>query len=509
MRKLESILVITTRENSRWWSMQEIIPAIEQVWTKIGQSGKKNVRFFNVSSDTNLSWQEATEGVDRVVVTAATPGAVQRALDIRKRLKPKAPLYIYIHGDATAGFTAFGSLLGVLRESDTFVVSCESDAKAVKMSFHNPRVFTIPFPLVDKFQLRSEPHASVPASLPLVYVGRVSEQKNLHTLLMAIWLLRRIHRRLPKITLDIYGREDNYGSPNMSMNYPSYGTYLKGLASDLELDHIVNWHGFKSREWIFENVHTQPHIFVSSTLHSDENFGASGLASLVNGSQAVMTAWGGHLGFQKWFPEQLSLVKVHGSARGPVVHPFLLAEAIAKASQRFHSVTINMQHLEKARAEFSENRSLSYTLKMLAHVSRVDRPLRKTELLNHILKSRKSFGNGRRLFANYQDLSALPYFKAYGMEDMLPYRPGGNYLLPPWATYFNSEFRISDPHRGPFTMNLDDRSPHTEEVWMCPDLKATRLPPQVLPRLILDGSLFLIPPGILRQQPRERTDSGT
>jgi len=33
----DSILVLSTRENSWWLSMQEIIPAIERVWTRIGQ----------------------------------------------------------------------------------------------------------------------------------------------------------------------------------------------------------------------------------------------------------------------------------------------------------------------------------------------------------------------------------------------------------------------------------------------------------------------------------------
>ena len=48
MSKDDSILVLTTREFDWWWSMQEITPAIELVWTGIGQSGQENVRMLRV-----------------------------------------------------------------------------------------------------------------------------------------------------------------------------------------------------------------------------------------------------------------------------------------------------------------------------------------------------------------------------------------------------------------------------------------------------------------------------
>jgi glycosyltransferase involved in cell wall biosynthesis len=393
MSRYDGILVLTTREYSRWLSMQEIIPAIERVWTGIAQSRRKNLRMFRVpleSPEIEQRLHTFTSPVDRIVITAATPATVKTALLLRMQLKVTAPMIIYIHGDATTGFYAFGALADVLTERDMFVVSCEAEAVAARHSFPKAQVNVIPFPLVDRFKVKGGERDTRPKTARLAYVGRVSEQKNLHTLLFALWILRTSFGRLPKITLDVYGGEDNHGSPNMGLHYPNYGTYLQGLAVLLGLDHIVKWHGLKPRGWVFDNLHLKPHIFVSPTLHSDENFGSSVLASLVNGHQAVTTAWGGHFGFQEWFPQQLILVPVCRSTMGPVVHPVLLANAILRAINRMSEVRVKDAALDRARAEFSESTVTTRTFEMLGRPGGRPVPLKKSPTQQYI-DARRAF----------------------------------------------------------------------------------------------------------------------
>ena len=137
MPKNDTILVLTTREYDWWLSLQEIIPAIDRVWCKIGESGRKNIRMLRVPLTQGIEQDRLASNTDveRIVLTAATPETVRTTLLLRRDLKVAAPLIIHIQGDTTDGFRAFGGLVGVLTERDTFVVSCEAEAVAARCSF--------------------------------------------------------------------------------------------------------------------------------------------------------------------------------------------------------------------------------------------------------------------------------------------------------------------------------------------------------------------------------------
>lgn len=491
----DSILVLTTREKSWWCSMQEVIPAVERVWTGIGQSERENVRMFRVplAPEIEQSLQTSASQLKRIVITAVTPGTVRIALLLRLQMKVAAPMIIYISGDSTEGFHAFGALADVLTERDMFVVSCEAEAVATRCCFPNAQVIVIPFPLVDQFKVNGGERDTRPKAARVAYVGRVSEQKNLHTLLFVLWILRTSYGRVPRITLDVYGGEDNLGSPNMGLKYPNYGTYLQGLAELLGVDHMVTWHGFKSRDWLFDNVHLEPHILVSPTLHSDENFGSSVLASLVNGHQVVTTAWGGHFGFQEWFSQQLILVPVHRSTKGPVVDPVLLANAILRAINRMSTIVVKDCTLDRARAAFSESTVTTRTLEMLSRPGGKPVSLKKSPTQRHIDEQRALFGGTRKIYANYEDPVAQIFFEAYGMKAPLTFQEQSSYILPPWTSYANHVLRVDDPHRGHQSFSLDATISKPLDVTMCPSMNTCRLPESLVKSLVPQGYAFLLP----------------
>lgn len=496
MSKDDSILVLTTREKSWWWSMQEVIPAVERVWTGIGQSSRENIRMLRVplAPEIEQRLQTSAPQLKRIVITAATPGTVRTALLLRLQMKVAAPMIIYIFGDSTEGFHAFGTLPNALTERDMFVASCEAEAVAVRCSFPNARVSVIPIPLVDQFKVNGGERDTRHKTARLAYVGRVSEQKNLHTLLFALWILRTSYGRVPRITLDVYGGEDNLGSPNMGLKYPNYGTYLQGLAELLGVEDMVTWHGFKPRGWLFDNVHLEPHILVSPTLHSDENFGSSVLASLVNGHQVVTTAWGGHFGFQEWFPQQLILVPVHRSTMGPVVDPVLLANAILRAINRMSTVIVKDATLHRARAEFSESTVATRTFQMLSRTGGEPVSLKKSPTQRYIDERRDLFGGARKIYADYKDPVAQIFFEAYGMKEPLTFEEQSPYILPPWASYSDHVLRIFDPHRGHQSFSLDARISKPLDVTTCPSMNTCRLPESLVKSLVTQGYAFLLSP---------------
>jgi glycosyltransferase involved in cell wall biosynthesis len=492
----ESILVLTTQEKGFWLSMQEVIPAIERVWTRIGQSHRDKVRMLSLPLAPEIEQRllTSTSQLKHIVITVGTPATARIAVLLRRQMKLAAPMIIYVYGDAVEGFHAFGDLANVLTESDTLVVSCEAEAVAVRHSFPSAHVRVIPLPLVDQFQVNGGERDTSYETPRLAYVGRVSEQKNLHTLLFALWILRTSYGRAPSITLDIYGCEDNLGSPNMGLQFSNYGTYLRGLSEELDLHHIVKWHGLKPRDWLFDNVHTQPHIFVSPTLHSDENFGSSLLASLVNGHQAVTTAWGGHFGFQEWFPEQLILAPVHRSTMGPVVNPVLLANAILRAADRMSTVIVNDTALDLARTEFSESAVATRTLELLSRAGSEPVSLKKSPVARLIDERRALFGDTRKIFVDYKDPVVQLFFEAYGMKEPLTFHEQSSYVLPPWTSYSNHVLRIDDPHRGQQDFNVDARISKPVDVTMCPSMNTCRLPESLVKELVAQGYAFSLTP---------------
>lgn len=492
----DSILVLTTREKSWWWSMQEVIPAIEGVWTSIGQSKRENVRMLCVplTPEIEQRLQTSASQLKRIVITAVTPETVKIALLLRLQMKVDAPMIIYIFGDSTEGFHAFGALPNVLTERDMFVVSSEAEAVATRCSFPSAEVSVIPIPLVDQFKVNGGERDTRLKAVRLAYVGRVSEQKNLHTLLFALWILRTSYGRVPRITLDVFGGEDNLGSPNMGLKFPNYSTYLQGLAELLGLDDTVTWHGFKSRDWLFDNVHLEPHIFVSPTLHSDENFGSSVLASLVNGHQVVTTAWGGHFGFHEWFSQQLILVPVHRTTMGPVVDPVLLADAILRAINRMSTVVVKDAALDRARAEFSESNVTTRTFEMLSRPGGKPVSLKKSPTQRYLDERRAFFGGTRKIYANYEDPVAQIFFEAYGMKEPLSFREQSSYVLPAWTNYSNHVLRVDDPHRGHQSFSVDAHISKPVDVTLCPSMNTCRLPESLVKTLVLQGYAFLLPP---------------
>jgi glycosyltransferase involved in cell wall biosynthesis len=346
---------------------------------------------------------------------------------------------------------------------------------------------------VDQFPDAAVQSDSVPEVARLAYVGRVSEQKNLHTLLVSLWVMRTFHDEAPPITLDVFGGEDGLGSPNMGIKFTDYAGYLVRLTDSLGLDDIVTFHGFTARESLFREVHACRYILVSPTLHSDENFGSSVLASLVNGHHVVTTAWGGHLAFKERFHAQVGLVPVHRSTLGPVVQPVLLVNAIREAITSSTGYILDYPALSRARAAYSVAAVTASTLEML------DRPLGevvrldKSRLQIDIDQRRFHYGGARRMFRGYADTNARAFFEAYGMNEPLRFVKASSYLLAPWVSISSDLVKVLDPHRGDQTISLDGGMSDTLEVLSCPSQDRAELPEELVRTLVGQGYAFPLP----------------
>ncbi len=123
----------------------------------------------------------------------------------------------------------------------------------------------------------------------LVYAGRVTTEKNVHSILEAVYELTRLGY---PVKLVIVGRIENMSFGEFHM----YPVDLKGkidfLIESLQIsDHVV------IQEWQtpdkLNEMFNAADAFVNLTLHHDENFGLSQIEAMSAGLPVIGTAWGG------------------------------------------------------------------------------------------------------------------------------------------------------------------------------------------------------------------------
>jgi glycosyltransferase involved in cell wall biosynthesis len=457
-----------------WPSMREVLPALEKVWEALGSDRRYRVHILKYHSRLTLKRLRCLERADLLVVMKASHLECLRLL--RKRFGINTPCFLHTYGEGVdGGASTMRRLVDHLdNPGDVLLAASAAQAAALRTCLPNATVRVLPFPVLSLYPRvfseaarRKNGRAPFRRPRPLVYVGRISEQKNLHVFLLALWIL---NREFPELswTAEFYGGPDGLGSTAMGFRMKRYGEYLKDLASRLGIKHLVRWRGFVSVRRLDREVLRRPHIFVSPSLHSDEDFGVAALKSLALGNHAVLSAWGGHKDFARRFPRQVLQVSPLASELGPYIPAVEFAERLAQAVRRrrghvvvggsqirpytvFGSKTL-LEGFVRSRCRRQEVR-----LKVSAAMRRTSRrlPGSHTFLFRNPLFTAR---DGARAFTSYRDPRATPFFKAYGMKTKVP-KPAtgpekGRLILTPWTRLRGDQIVVSDPHRGPYLVSM-------------------------------------------------------
>ncbi|HAR43984.1 MAG TPA: hypothetical protein DCS07_15340 [Bdellovibrionales bacterium] len=456
---LRHTVVLTSRENFVWHSMQEIIPALEQLWVEAARPERHRVSVLNADEASFSKILQACLSADQIVFTCFTVKLARIGQLLREKCSLDCRYILYLHQLATIGCWPLHEwgLAQVLRSSDLFLSSCRKDADTLKLSFASPDVRVLPFTIFDFPETRTRARASFEPATPvsLIYAGRISAQKNLHTLLQALSLLA-LRRPELEFKLDIYGSEDNLGSPNMGLESRGYALFLTELNHRLGLEHQVRFGGMLPREALHERLWSKPCIFISPSLHSDENFGMAAFRSLCLGNLAVLSDWGGHADFDQCFPGQVFYAPVRESSAGPFIHPEELSALISEASKKARTGSFQLP------ANYTPSAISEALLKIALEPKAKSAPLQATDTSRALLANRKHYLNDSpkmsKIFASYEDPLAKLFFRAYGMIPKPATTAPSPLALVPWAQRENGEITIVDPHRGNFSFSNIDKA---------------------------------------------------
>jgi glycosyltransferase involved in cell wall biosynthesis len=440
-----NICILTTELNSVWLSMQEIIPSIEAQWIRFSKANAYNIDSILVDHDPCLKKEmDKILVADIFIVTAFNHKIAIAMRVIRQFMGIQSPFIFYLHGQATIGLWPLEELgvLALLHQGDVFISTCTKDKDCFDSLFEDKQAVIVPFQLHENPipKLSRKLWTKDPGVIDFVFIGRISEQKNLHTLIYSLSLMKSQNFRLHLI-----GGEDHLGSPNMGTKSQIYLEVLKSLTSNRGLADKVYFHGFQERQQLHAFLQQQQYVFVSPSLHSDENFGMAAFWSLCQGRQALLTDWGGHSDFLRPFKGLVDLVPVSLGSTGPYLEINLYVAALEKKIQE--AFILRQPHCPDY---YQDHFAFEQFQKALHPSASVER-LTKSTLLKKVLAQRREFKQhyATKVFYGYEDPLAQHFFKAYGAkkENVLP---GRRSKWVPWVKKNETGFAVQDPHRGNF-----------------------------------------------------------
>lgn len=404
-------IIFTSKKNYQWLSMQEIIPYIEDCWLKL-KSDEHNVELVNID---DLSFSQILAKcfkANNIICTCFTVEISQIVTLLRSKVNIDFKLFFYVHGLASVAMWPLlkWDIAKHMTTNDYFVVSCDNDVKALQLAFTNANIIKHPF------FIEADKKFCVKKNESFVYIGRISEQKNITCLIILTALLKK---NSYNFKLDIIGQYDELGSPNMGMPGRNYDKYLIKLCEKFDVADNIKFLGFFNRLQINDYLENTSGNLISLSLHSDENFGAVPYMILKHGGRTILSNWGGYHDYGKYYPSQTRLISVYNSKYGPFVD----------LAQCYHTVVNELDDLQ-----YGNLSEYKMELKILSDAALIDfdkdaKRLYSTSLAKELLDKREEYykqGNqsqknfGSQLFSSYQDPNAHMMFHAYGALNSNP-----------------------------------------------------------------------------------------
>jgi glycosyltransferase involved in cell wall biosynthesis len=220
-------------------------------------------------------------------------------LQARAEAALRVPYVCFLLGSPSRGAQGLIQSHKLLRTDDLLVGNCTADLNITRKFFPNAQARLVPFAFDDQtfYPLGDDERAALrerlgfrPEERVLLYAGRITLEKNVHTVVRVFSALRDV---LPQSRLVVAGAEFN-------QPFPEFGVFSLGIrhtllrtAEKLGLPPgSVDFVGPRGAEEL-RGLYNAADACVNMTLHHDENFGLSQIEAMACGTPVVGTNWGG------------------------------------------------------------------------------------------------------------------------------------------------------------------------------------------------------------------------
>lgn len=335
---MKNVLLICKKNQSAWTSCIHITSNLQKSYEQA--FGKEHVSYLHLSGESNysdhLTYIEkiAEFKPDKVVWVDHKPNPakfLKAFLEISKIKKELQKIEIDVHlfGDFILDSSSWFEIVNELSELKIkLIVASDRQKELVKSLLvgSDDIVHVMAFPVdenkfhsseLSKEKLRSKYKINTD-SYVFIYSGRISLQKKLDQVIKSLADVRKITNI--DILLLVAGPWDDILLPYLgTKGMPgSYFNQFNLSLKDVDLS-FVKFLGNLNTESLREYYQLSDK-FISFSTYNDEDYGMAVAESLMCGTGAILSNWGGYSSFKKYFPDEVKLVDVKINENGPIVN---------------------------------------------------------------------------------------------------------------------------------------------------------------------------------------------
>ena len=447
MSQKQKILLIPNHEDNIWTSINSLKESFLNYWLKYEKS-------FQISILEEIQYPYSkmdylkTVGVDFLIFLRLDSKSAMFLDIVRKEFNQTAKIIAYTEETPSIGFFNYQVLKldSILNTGDLLIAQNKRDLELIRTFTNMPCEFApglVPKNLI-------ELNKQTKKIKNLCYIGRISPQKNIHSLFFSVSLIQKELRK-QEMKLYIFGHQDNFGSPNMAIPGGAYLEELYYYSQELGISDLIIFEEFQSdTRKMYEQIIELQCLNISLSLHSDEDFGFSILECSYLNIPSIITDWGGYHNFIESFSSLVTPIDVYHSDYGPFVSFKEVGNSILKIISDFDPQKSELNKIEKfinPKALIIDNERKQTS--PMEFTQKADK-IHKQAILSPMVKlGDREWPQHGIIFKSYKDPLVHEIFKFYGAIDFnKKFDKSKSYIRAPWVHKGKDFTEINDPHRG-------------------------------------------------------------
>jgi len=223
----------------------------------------------------------------------------EKVLRAREEMDHQPPIIGFLMGSMSRGAAEMALWSRYLKSGDILVGNCDGDVEITEKFFTNARIRKLPFAFDEAnfYPVDEQRRQTIRAEMAfqqddkiLLYSGRLTIEKNLHTLFRIFSVLQDL---VPNVHLVIAGEPFNVPFAALGIYPLSITATLLRLMDDLQINkNQLHFIGRKNTSQL-RDLYAIADLLVNLTLHHDENFGFAQVEAMACGTPVIGTSWGG------------------------------------------------------------------------------------------------------------------------------------------------------------------------------------------------------------------------
>ncbi|MAZ49182.1 MAG: hypothetical protein CME65_11510 [Halobacteriovoraceae bacterium] len=453
-KKYKILVVAEHEDEGRWTSIDHLLDSFKNYWKTYESFAE--VEFLDQITYPFIK-EDLLRSIDKthIVFLRLSVKETMYLQSVRSTVNSNAICVAYTEESPSIGFFNYKTLGldKILRSDDVLVAQNMRDVDLIQnLTNLEARYIPCQSPLQPRSEIRPREVKN------FCYIGRYTNQKNIHTLFWAISLVAK-EMRMANAKLYLWGMQDNYGSPNMAIPSGPYLEQLYQISIDMGVADLIEFREFCfSKEELYEEVISVSPLMISPSLHSDEDFGFTVLECLSQGIPCLISNWGGYHQFIEDFKGSVFSIPVYKSEFGPFLFVTHMAEKMRELLGRSFEVPF---HWSKKYETYELVDLESKNLRGMFKFSELALKIHRNAFISpQVRAGERQWPHHGIIYKGYNDPLSLEIFSYYGAErylgeDDFSYQEKTSLVLAPWCYKSGDEIVSDDYHRGQFRIKVE------------------------------------------------------